>query len=86
MFAGPEITNRDDALTVLADFIVSGRFEPGDRLPPERDLIVRLGLTRARLRQALEALEREGKIWRHVGKGTSSRPRERNGCRNSAAR
>jgi DNA-binding FadR family transcriptional regulator len=29
-----------------------------------------LGMTRATLRKALDALERDGQIWRHVGKGT----------------
>jgi len=46
------------------------------RLPPERDLAVTLGVSRAELRKALSALERDGVLWRHVGKGTflGSRP------------
>lgn len=43
---------------------------PGDRLPAERHLIVELGMPRGALRRAFDALEREGVIWRHVGKGT----------------
>lgn len=70
MLAMPEMVEREDALAALRAFIVAGRYNPGDRLPPERELIVRLGMTRTKLRQALEALEREGTIWRHVGKGT----------------
>ena len=70
MLAMPEMVGREDALAALRAFIVAGRYNPGDRLPPERELIVRLGMTRTKLRQALEALEREGTIWRHVGKGT----------------
>ncbi len=48
------------------------------RLPPERVLSGELGVTRGELRKALSALEREGAIWRHVGKGTfiGSRPLE----------
>ncbi|AZQ67007.1 FadR family transcriptional regulator [Silicimonas algicola] len=51
-------------------FITDGGYHPGDRLPAERELVTRLGMTRNTLRKALETLEREGAIWRHVGKGT----------------
>lgn len=61
---------RDAARGRLRDFIEAGGYGPGDRLPPERDLIHSLGMTRTTLRKALDALEREGAIWRHVGKGT----------------
>ena len=70
MLAMPEMVEQEDALAALRGFIVAGKYNPGDRLPPERELIVRLGMTRTKLRRALEALEREGAIWRHVGKGT----------------
>lgn len=59
-----------DALDALHGFLQAGRFAPGDRLPPERELMVKLGLTRTTLRKALDRLEHEGRIWRHVGKGT----------------
>ncbi len=59
-----------DALAALEAHIVAGRYSPGDRLPPERELTSSLGITRSKLRRALDELEREGKIWRHVGKGT----------------
>ncbi len=70
MLADPEILEREDALAALTAYIVRGKYNPGDRLPPERELMVRLGLSRTRLRRALDAMEREGRIWRHVGKGT----------------
>jgi len=60
----------DDVVAKLRSFIEDGGYKPGDRLDPERELIVRLGVTRARLRKALDTLEHEGAIWRHVGKGT----------------
>ncbi|WP_417690989.1 FadR/GntR family transcriptional regulator [Roseibium sp.] len=70
MLTRPEQSDREEAITALRDFIVERSFKPGDRLPAERELIVDLGMTRTTLRKALDSLEREGAIWRHVGKGT----------------
>ena len=47
----------------------------GDRLPDERALARELSCSRQTLRSALAALEAEGQIWRHVGKGTFRGPR-----------
>ncbi|MBW9065900.1 FadR family transcriptional regulator [Rhizobium herbae] len=55
---------------VLKDFIEAEGLEPGDRLPPERDLALKLGLPRTALRRMLSALEQEGRLIRHVGRGT----------------
>ena len=55
---------------VLKDFIEVEGLEPGDRLPPERDLALKLGLPRTALRRMLAALEKEGRLIRHVGRGT----------------
>jgi len=66
----PQRVKPSDSVDALRAFIADGGYGPGDRLPAERDLIVRLGVTRTTLRHALDALEREGAIWRHVGKGT----------------
>jgi len=60
----------DEVVTKLRSFIEEGGYKPGDRLDSERELIVRLDVTRAKLRKALDTLEHEGAIWRHVGKGT----------------
>lgn len=66
----------DDLVARVRAFIDDGDFSPGDRLPPERHLIGALGMPRGALRRAFDALEREGLIWRHVGKGTFvSQPR-----------
>lgn len=40
------------------------------RLPSERSLSARMGVGRSALRRALAALEAEGKLMRHVGRGT----------------
>lgn len=44
--------------------------EAGSRLPPERTLAQTLTLSRPELRKALAVLETEGRITRHVGRGT----------------
>lgn len=45
-------------------------WKPGDRLPTERELGERFRLARNTLRRGLIALESEGRITRHVGRGT----------------
>ena len=70
MLTNLNIVGRDDPLDRLRAYIDTEGFSPGDRLPPERDLAFNLNLSRSTLRKALDALEREGVIWRHVGKGT----------------
>ncbi|WP_102109333.1 FadR/GntR family transcriptional regulator [Oceaniglobus roseus] len=65
-----EPAEKGDAVALLRAFIAEGGYGEGDRLPAERELIVSLGISRATLRKALDALEREGAIWRHVGRGT----------------
>ena len=61
---------KDEVLGTLRRYIVEGDYGPGDRLPSERALIDSLNIGRSALRSALDQLEREGVIWRHVGKGT----------------
>lgn len=70
MLSQPKTVNEEQAIGQLRDFIADGGFGPGGRLPPERELCETLGMTRNTLRRALDALEREGALWRHVGKGT----------------
>lgn len=61
---------RQSSLDSVRAYIDQGGFGPGDRLPSERVLTDALGMKRTTLRRALDALEQQGKIWRHVGKGT----------------
>lgn len=55
-------TASDSAVRFLRAMIFSGELRPGDRLPPERDLGTRLGISRMTLRLALKALESTGYI------------------------
>jgi DNA-binding FadR family transcriptional regulator len=65
-----QMTDNLDPVARLRSYIADGGYTPGVRLPPERHLTDEFGMTRSTLRKALAALEREGVIWRHVGKGT----------------
>jgi GntR family transcriptional regulator, transcriptional repressor for pyruvate dehydrogenase complex len=47
--------------------IRDGRLRPGDRLPPERELTTRFGVSRMSVRDALRALEANGLIEVRVG-------------------
>jgi GntR family transcriptional repressor for pyruvate dehydrogenase complex len=54
----------------LLSWAASSGLGPGDRLPPERDLAARLGVSRATLAQALVALEVTGVVSVRHGDGT----------------
>lgn len=47
----------DAAIAQIKNMIVSGELAPGDRLPPEKELAERLGLSRNSMREAVKALE-----------------------------
>jgi GntR family transcriptional repressor for pyruvate dehydrogenase complex len=47
-----------------------GLWKPGHRLSTERELQTELGVARNTLRKGLKRLERDGKIVRHIGRGT----------------
>lgn len=47
----------DEAINKIKQMILSGELSPGDRLPPEKELSERLGLSRNSLREAVKALE-----------------------------
>jgi len=70
MMTRPESAETAAVLAEMRRLIADGGYAAGDRLPPERELMAKVGVGRSTLRRALDALEREGAIWRHVGKGT----------------
>ncbi|RUU48606.1 FadR family transcriptional regulator, partial [Mesorhizobium sp. M6A.T.Ca.TU.002.02.2.1] len=61
----------------LRQLIDAGEFVVGDRLPTERELADQLGISRPTVREALIALEVEGRIRIRVGSGiyVTDRPR-----------
>lgn len=47
----------DEAISTIKAMIVSGELGPGEKLPPEKELSERLGLSRNSLREAVKSLE-----------------------------
>jgi DNA-binding FadR family transcriptional regulator len=64
------VRSNQTALNELRGWLAGAKLAQRGRLPPERELANLLGMTRADLRKALAVLEAEGRVWRHVGKGT----------------
>jgi GntR family negative regulator for fad regulon and positive regulator of fabA len=58
----------------LIDAILSDYFPINSSLPPERELAVRLGVTRPTMREALQRLARDG--WLEIRHGKSTRVRD----------
>jgi DNA-binding FadR family transcriptional regulator len=61
---------RAGVLAHLRTWLDTASLPPDGRLPPEREVASRLGVARSEVRKALAVLEAEGRVWRHVGKGT----------------
>ena len=66
------VLNVQNSMTALTRIrqLVGGGLAAGTRLPTERELAAAIGVGRAAVRRALEALEAEGLVWRRQGKGT----------------
>lgn len=47
----------DEAIDKIKDMLIRGELKAGDRLPPEKELSERLGLSRSSMREAVKALE-----------------------------
>jgi GntR family transcriptional regulator, transcriptional repressor for pyruvate dehydrogenase complex len=71
--AAPRLFRRiADAIAAAID---AGEFAPGERLPAERELARRLAVSRSSLREALSALELEGRVDVRVRSGVYVRAR-----------
>lgn len=65
------MTTVEQALrALLSEGAQDGTLGPGAKLPTERDLVHKLAVPRSAIRRALEGLERDGAVIRHVGRGT----------------
>src|SRR3989442_5808274 len=60
----------EDLVERLGEHVREARLKPGDRFPPERELASRLGVSRASIRQAMVALEVQGRVEVRHGDGT----------------
>ncbi len=63
------------AFEKLISHVVNGDWKAGDRIPPERELCLQLGIARTSLREALKAMELMGMLDSRVGDGTFVCPR-----------
>jgi len=61
---------RNEVLWKFIDLLKSGRLSPGDKLPPERELALMMGISRPTLREALGALNLLGITESRQGSGT----------------
>jgi GntR family transcriptional repressor for pyruvate dehydrogenase complex len=66
--SGGDLTAR--LIASFKQLIADGVLSPGSRLPPERQLAARFGVSRTSLRQALKVLEIMGILTQRVGDGT----------------
>jgi GntR family transcriptional regulator, transcriptional repressor for pyruvate dehydrogenase complex len=67
---GVRTTRSASVFEKLLSLLLSGHWQEGDRIHPERELCQELGVGRASLREALKALELIGMIESRVGDGT----------------
>src|SRR4051794_21310964 len=63
-------TLTSDIYAQLVSHLINGVWSEGERIPPERELGVHLGVGRTSLREALKALEIMGMIETRLGDGT----------------
>jgi DNA-binding FadR family transcriptional regulator len=62
----------EQILLQIEEAIIDGRLQPGDRLPPERNLAQTFGVSRASVREALRVLEMFGVVVARRGTGADA--------------
>jgi DNA-binding FadR family transcriptional regulator len=67
-----KVRTHEQVLEQIEEQILDGRLRIGDRLPSERELVDRLGVSRASVREALRVLEAMGVVVANVGTGRTS--------------
>ncbi len=65
----PRLTITDQIVERITAFILDERLRPGDKLPSERELMVRLGVGRSSLREAIKTLSAIGIVVVQIGDG-----------------
>ncbi len=63
------LRTHEHVLAQIAERILDGRLQVGDRLPSERELVGALGVSRGSVREALRILESMGIVEANVGSG-----------------
>jgi GntR family transcriptional regulator, transcriptional repressor for pyruvate dehydrogenase complex len=60
----------EEVAAQLERLMIDGAFRPGDKLPPERELAERFGVSRSAVREAIRSLELKGFVEPRPGEGT----------------
>ncbi|MEF3255497.1 MAG: FadR family transcriptional regulator [Deferribacterales bacterium] len=60
----------DEVYNQVKSLILTGKLKPGDKLPPERELALEMGVSRTSLREAIQKLEAQGFLYQVQGGGT----------------
>lgn len=75
VLAGSGLSLREQLRTQLVGAVEEGRLQPGDRLPPSRQLARDLGIARGTVVEVYDQLVHDGYLVARTGSGTSVAPR-----------
>ncbi len=70
----------------IDESILTGRLQPGDQLPSERELAEQFGASRTAVREAVKALHERGRLETYAGRGTFVTDATSHGIRESLDR